>query len=212
MGVMPPAAPVPASHPHRPMPGAASATGATSRIDPSQIPRPQYASHEERVTYNTRSEMDQATHPPSATLEYVGCDLGSANPRYMRSTLSSLPNTGDLLTTSGMPLSIMTRPLALPHPEEAPIHLIDNGKTGPIRCGRCKAYMNPYMRFLDHLRFECNFCYFVTEVPHEYMCNLGANGKRTDWTERQELCRGTVEYVAPQEYMVRPPMAPTYLF
>jgi len=212
MGVMPPAAPVPASHPHRPMPGAASATGATSRIDPSQIPRPQYASHEERVTYNTRSEMDQATHPPSATLEYVGCDLGSANPRYMRSTLSSLPNTGDLLTTSGMPLSIMTRPLALPHPEEAPIHLIDNGKTGPIRCGRCKAYMNPYMRFLDHLGFECNFCYFVTEVPHEYMCNLGANGKRTDWTERQELCRGTVEYVAPQEYMVRPPMAPTYLF
>jgi len=102
-----------------------------------------------------------------------------------------------------MPLSIMTRPLALPHPEEAPIPVIDNGKTGPIRCGRCKAYMNPYMRFVDHLRFECNFCYFVNEAPHEYMCNLGADGKRTDWTERQELCRGSVEYVAPSEYMVR---------
>ena len=218
MGVVPPvSAPAPApqpSHPHRPMPSAAAprAGGSTSRIDPSQIPRPQYVSHEDKVTYNTRSEMDQATNPPSACLEYVGCDLGSANPRYLRSTMSSVPNSGDLLSTSGMPLSIMTRPLALPHPEEAPIPVIDNGKTGPIRCGRCKAYMNPYMRFVDHLRFECNFCYFVNEAPHEYMCNLGADGKRTDWTERQELCRGSVEYVAPSEYMVRPPMTPAYLF
>ncbi|OUS46498.1 protein transport protein Sec24-like CEF [Ostreococcus tauri] len=130
----------------------------------------------------------------------------------MRSTMSSLPHSGELLSTSGMPLCIMARPFALPHPEEAPIPVINNGTMGPVRCGRCKAYMNPYMRFLDHLRFECNFCYFVTEVPHEYMCNLGVDGKRTDWTERQELCRGSVEYVAPDEYMVRPPMAPTYVF
>ena len=204
-----------ASHPHRPIPDALHQRGAassTSRIDPAQIPRPQYHSHEEKVMYNTRSETDQATHPPSATVEYVGCDLGSANPRFLRCTMSTVPHSGELLSTSGMPLCVMTRPLALPHPEEAPIPLVDNGKMGPVRCGRCKAYMNPYMRFLDHLRFECNFCYFVTDCPHEYMCNLGADGKRTDWTERQELCRGTVEYVAPNEYMVRPPMAPTYLF
>ncbi len=187
-------------------------TGSASRIDPAQIPRPIHSSHEEKVHYNTRSETDQATHPPSSTLEYVGCDLGSANPRYMRSTISSVPNTGDLLTTSGMPLSIMVRPMALPHPEEAPIPLVDNGSIGPVRCGRCKAYMNPFMRFLDHLRFQCNFCSFVTEVPQEYMCNIGQDGRRTDWTERSELCRGSVEYVAPAEYMVRPPMSPSYLF
>ena len=217
-GVMPPqpgiGAPV---MPGAPQPGyaqplAANRGGSTSRIDPSQIPRPVHVSHAEKVRYNTRSEMDQSTHPPSALVEYVGVDLGSANPRYMRSTISSVPNTGDLLTTSGMPLSIMTRPMALPHPEEAPIQVIDNGAVGPVRCGRCKAYMNPYMRFIDHMRFECNFCHFVTEVPPDYMCNLGADGKRTDWTERQELCRGSVEYVAPAEYMVRPPMAPAYLF
>ena len=44
------------------------------------------------------------------------------------------------------------------------------------------------------------------------MYNLGADGKRTDWTERQELCRGSVEYVAPSEYMVRPPVTAAYLF
>jgi len=183
-----------------------------ARIDPAQIPRPIHASHEEKVHYNTRSETDQATHPPAATAEYVGIDLGSANPRYMRSTMSSVPNCGDLLTTCGMPLSIMVRPLALAHPEEALIPVVDNGTTGPVRCGRCKAYMNPFMRFLDHLRFQCNFCSFVTEVPPEYMCNIGHDGRRTDWTERPELCRGSVEYSAPAEYMVRPPMSPSYLF
>lgn len=43
--------------------------------------------------------------------------------------------------------------------------------------------MNLYMCFLDYLRFECNFCYFVIEVSYEYMCNLGVNGKCMDWME-----------------------------
>ena len=122
------------------------------------------------------------------------------------------PNTGDLLNSSGMPLTIIVQPLALPHPEEEPIQVVDNGDVGPIRCGRCKAYMNPFVRFLDHTRVQCNFCTHVTECPREYMCNLGADGRRRDWMERPELCRGSVEYNAPKEYMVRPPMAPALFF
>eukprot|EP00959_Pyramimonas_sp_CCMP1952_P088103 1843085-Pyramimonas_sp.AAC.1 len=40
------------------------------------------------------------------------------------------------------------------------------------------------------------------------MCNLGPDGRRQDVLERAELCKGSVEYVAPEEYMVRPPMPP----
>ena len=126
--------------------------------------------------------------------------------------MSTIPNSGDLLNSSGMPLTILVQPLAVPHPDEEPIHVVDNGAVGPVRCGRCKAYMNPFARFLDHSRFQCNFCSHVTEVPRDYMCNLGADGRRQDWTERPELCRGSVEYVAPAEYMVRPPMAPALFF
>lgn len=46
--------------------------------------------------------------------------------------LSSLLNTGDLLTTSGMSLSIMIRFLVLLYFEEVLIYLIDNGKMGLI--------------------------------------------------------------------------------
>lgn len=49
-------------------------------------------------------------------------------------------------------------------------------------------------------------------VPVEYFCPLDANGKRKDVDERPELCQGSVEFVAPTEYMVRPPMPPVYFF
>lgn len=42
----------------------------------------------------------------------------------------------------------------------------------------------------------------VNEVPVEYFCTLDASGRRIDLHERPELCSGSVEYVAPAEYMV----------
>jgi protein transport protein SEC24 len=35
---------------------------------------------------------------------------------------------------------------------------------------------------------------------------------RRDKSQRPELCNGSVELVAPAEYMVRPPQAPVYVF
>lgn len=44
---------------------------------------------------------------------------------------------------------------------------------------------------------------FTDETPHDYQCNLGPDGRRRDAYERPELCKGTVEFVASKEYMVR---------
>ena len=71
--------------------------------------------------------------------------------------------------------------------------------------------MNPGMRYLEGGRkVQCNLCAHVSEVPRDYFCNLGVDGRRRDWLERPELCRGTVEFVAPAEYSVRPPMGMAY--
>ncbi|KAA0031958.1 protein transport protein Sec24-like [Cucumis melo var. makuwa] len=53
---------------------------------------------------------------------------------------------------------------------------------------------------------------FTDETPREYHCNLGPDGRRRDADERPELCRGTVEFVASKEYMVRDPMPAVYFF
>ncbi len=55
-------------------------------------------------------------------------------------------------------------------------------------------------------------CALPNEVPVDYFCTLDANGVRRDIAERPELNSGTVEFLASQEYMVRPPMPPSYFF
>ena len=49
-------------------------------------------------------------------------------------------------------------------------------------------------------------------VPGDYFAHLDATGRRIDTDQRPELMKGSVEFVAPTEYMVRPPMPPLYFF
>ncbi|TVU50463.1 hypothetical protein EJB05_01835, partial [Eragrostis curvula] len=198
------------------------------RIDPNQIPRP--ISETSVIIFETR-QGGQAAIPPAASSEFIVKDTGNCSPRLMRCTMNQIPCTGDLLTTSGMPSALLVQPFALPHPSEEPIqvfhtishryikyhlqqpYLVDFGEMGPIRCSRCKAYINAFMRFVDQgKQFICNLCGFSNDTPREYFCNLGPDGRRRDADERPELCRGTVEFIATKEFMVRDPMPAVYFF
>ncbi|XP_071721477.1 protein transport protein SEC24 C-like [Rutidosis leptorrhynchoides] len=189
--------------------GGGAVTG-PSKIDPNQIPRPipnaSVQLHETRVG-------NQANPPPPATSEFIVRDTGNCSPRYMRCTINQIACTTDLLNTSGMQLALLVQPLALPHPSEEPIQIVDFGDGGPVRCSRCKGYINPFMKFVDQgRRFICNFCGFTDETPPDYQCNLGPDGRRRDADERPELCRGTVEFIATKEFMVRDPMPAVFFF
>ncbi|WRX31309.1 zinc finger protein [Theobroma cacao] len=181
-----------------------------SKIDPNQIPRPIPSSSP--IVYETR-QGNSANPPPPATSDYIVRDTGNCSPRYMRCTINQIPCTADLLTTSAMQLALLVQPMALPHPSEDPIQVVDFGESGPVRCSRCKGYINPFMKFIDQGRkFICNLCGFTDDTPRDYHCNLGPDGRRRDADERPELCRGTVEFVASKEYMVRDPMPAVYFF
>ncbi|KAL4571843.1 hypothetical protein LXL04_018608 [Taraxacum kok-saghyz] len=189
--------------------GGGAATG-PSRIDPNQIPRP--IPNPSVLIHETR-QGNQANPPPPATSEFIIRDTGNCSPRYMRCTINQIACTTDLLTTSGMQLALLVQPLALPHPSEEPIQIVDFGESGPVRCSRCKGYVNPFMKFVDQgRRFICNFCGFTDDTPRDYQCNLGPDGRRRDADERPELCRGTVEFVATKEFMVRDPMPAVFFF
>lgn len=183
---------------------------APSKIDPNQIPRPVPSST--AIVHETR-HGNQANPPPPATSDYIVRDTGNCSPRYMRCTINQIPCTADLLATSGMQLALLVQPFALPHASEEPIQVVDFGESGPVRCARCKGYINPFMKFIDQgRRFICNLCGYTDETPRDYHCNLGPDGRRRDADERPELCRGTVEFVASKEYMVRDPMPAVYFF
>ncbi|XP_057475102.1 protein transport protein SEC24 C-like isoform X2 [Actinidia eriantha] len=187
-----------------------SSMAVPSKIDPNQIPRPMPSSSV--ILHETR-QGNQANLPPPSTSDYIVKDTGNSSPRYLRCTINQIPCTVDLLTTSGMQLALMVQPLALPHPSEEPIQVVDFGESGPVRCSRCKGYVNPFMKFIDQgRRFICNLCGFTDETPRDYQCNLGPDGRRRDADERPELCRGTVEFIATREYMVRDPMPAVFFF
>ncbi|KAK8580236.1 hypothetical protein V6N13_143355 [Hibiscus sabdariffa] len=182
----------------------------TSKIDPNQIPRPVPSATP--IVYETR-QGNSANPPPPATSDYIVRDTGNCSPRYVRCTINQIPCTADLLTTSGMQLALLVQPMALPHPSDDPIQVVDFGESGPVRCSRCKGYINPFMKFIDQGRkFICNLCGFTDDTPRDYHCNLGPDGRRRDADERPELCKGTVEFVASKEYMVRDPMPAVYFF
>ncbi|KAF3651274.1 putative anaphase-promoting complex subunit 6, partial [Capsicum annuum] len=110
-----------------------------SKVDPNQIPRP--IPNASVVLHETR-QGNQANPPPPATSDYIVRDTGNCSPRYMRCTINQIPCTVDLLTTSAMQLALLVQPLALPHPSEEPLQVVDFGESGPVRCSRCKGYIN----------------------------------------------------------------------
>ena len=60
-----------------------------------------------------------------------------------------------------------------------------------MRCSHCKAYMNPFMRWLEGgRRFQCNFCEGVSDCPGNYFSHIGGDGRRIDTDQRPELSRG----------------------
>lgn len=91
----------------------------------------------------------------------------------------------------------------------------DLGELGPVRCKRCKAYMSPFMTFIDNgKKFTCPFCEDVTPVPQEYFNHLDHMGKRIDMYERAELCCGSYEFAATKDYCRQQtlPQPPAFIF
>jgi len=127
--------------------------------------------------------------------------------------MNHIPLNKEVHTNCGIPFGAVTQPLATQHPEEARLSVVDMGESGPIRCNRCKAYINPHVKFLAHgTKFQCNFCGVENELPRWYHCNLDEFGHRRDKDSRPEIGCGSVEFSVPPAYSVRPPQIPVFVF
>uniref|UniRef100_K3W624 Uncharacterized protein n=1 Tax=Globisporangium ultimum (strain ATCC 200006 / CBS 805.95 / DAOM BR144) TaxID=431595 RepID=K3W624_GLOUD len=151
--------------------------------------------------------------PPPASSDFVCVDEGCCNPRFIRPTLNHVPRTKEVLKECGLPLAAVICPLADLQEDELPIPLVDFGPTGPLRCTRCRAYVSSFTKFIQGGRkFVCNICTLSNETPRDYYCSVDQNGRRRDVQERAELSRGSVDYVVPAAYTVRPPQEPIFVF
>ncbi|XP_077634659.1 protein transport protein Sec24C isoform X3 [Crocuta crocuta] len=187
------------------------------RIDPDAIPSPIQVIEDDR---NNRGSEPFVTGvrgqvPPLVTTNFLVKDQGNASPRYIRCTSYNIPCTSDMAKQAQVPLAAIIKPLARLPPEEASPYVVDHGESGPLRCNRCKAYMCPFMQFIEGgRRFQCCFCSCINDVPPQYFQHLDHTGKRVDAYDRPELSLGSYEFLATVDYCKNNkfPSPPAFIF
>ena len=159
----------------------------SSRIDPTHIPRPL-----PRKVKAQRFETNTDDEVPEVLENFKALDRGNCNPRFMSMTLHRIPATPAILTKVGAPLAVRCQPLADQHDGELMVPTVDFGEDGPLRCARCKGYLNPFVKFTDYeKKWKCNLCQVENEVPRGYQ----STSYQQNDNSRPELNRGTVEFL-----------------
>ncbi|KAH7551481.1 hypothetical protein J3E72DRAFT_4922 [Bipolaris maydis] len=135
-------------------------------------------------------------------------EFANESSKYVRCTLNTIPTNHNLLKKSKLPFALVISPYASLHDSEDPIPVVQDQIIS--RCRRCRAYINPFVSFLDHgHRWRCNMCNLTNDVPQAFDWDA-AQQKSVDRWQRPELNYAVTEFVAPQEYMVRPPQPLCY--
>ncbi|KAI1289561.1 Protein transport protein Sec24C [Halotydeus destructor] len=182
---------------------------AQQRLDPDAMPSVVQVVEDDQNKFNTGNNVIYQTAYPASLPPLVStvgvngskivADQGTARPNHLRCSMYKLPTTEDLLKTAGIPFCVTVKPF---DEDEVDRHMtVPLSPSEIVRCNRCKAYMNPYMRFIDGgRRFQCALCRHITETPQTYFAHLDHTGQRLDKFDRPELFYGSYEFKATAEF------------
>jgi protein transport protein SEC24 len=152
-----------------------------------------------------------ATSASSTFLE-ENVDWNIKHPKEMlQFTANCIPQSAQLSQNSKVVLGGVIRPFVT-LPEGIPT--VMPGPAGIVRCKKCRTYMNAFVSWMENgRRWRCNICGQANDCPSAYFSHLDPQTNvRRDKNERAELSHSVVEYIAPNEYMVRPPQPSAYFF
>lgn len=142
---------------------------------------------------------------PSIRLNPELFDAANCSPELFRCTLTKIPETKSLLDKSRLPLGVLIHPFK----DLTQLSVIQCSTI--VRCRACRTYINPFVYFVDNKRWKCNLCFRVNELPDEFQFDPMSK-TYGDPSRRPEIKSATIEFIAPSEYMVRPPQPAIYLF
>ena len=94
-------------------------------------------------------------------------EFANESSKYLRCTLNTIPTNHSLLKKSKLPFALIISPYASLHDSEDPVPVVHDQVIS--RCRRCRAYINPFVSFLDHgHRWRCNMCNLTNDVPQAF--------------------------------------------
>jgi len=184
-------------------------------INPSQIPRPNqydeiYLNNEKMPIYETNI----ATPPPHPISFFSVKETQNSSPRFIRSTLNSVPLSQSLLNETNLLFGLCIQPFAEVPEYEDPIPKVQPTET-IFRCKQCKSYINNKYNICYSQQNKqvavCNLCQFENEfdmdkpgIKNEYF--------NSDYSECPELVKPTIDFIAPNNFKSSKLFTPHYLF
>ena len=184
-------------------------------INPSQIPRPNqydeiYLNNEKMPIYETNI----ATPPPHPISFFSVKETQNSSPRFIRSTLNSVPLSQSLLNETNLLFGLCIQPFAEVPEYEDPIPKVQPVET-IFRCKQCKSYINNKYNICYSQQNKqvavCNLCQFENEfdmdkpgIKNEYF--------NSDYSECPELVKPTIDFIAPNNFKSSKLFTPHYLF
>ncbi|KAK9503305.1 hypothetical protein O3M35_011905 [Rhynocoris fuscipes] len=142
---------------------------------------------------------------PSIRLPQEYYESSNCSPEIFRCTLTKIPETKSLLDKSRLPLGVLIHPFK----DLNQLSVIQCSVI--VRCRSCRTYINPFVYFVDSKRWKCNLCFRVNDLPEEFQYDP-LTKTYGDPSRRPEIKSATIEFIAPSEYMVRPPQPAAYVF
>jgi hypothetical protein len=125
------------------------------------------------VTWKTHADLvyQQLDPPPPIHLPSNAAatpsEFANESSKYLRCTLNTMPTNHSLLKKSKLPFALIISPYASLHDSEDEVPVVHDQVIS--RCRRCRAYINPYVSFLDHgHRWRCNMCNLTNDVPQAF--------------------------------------------
>ncbi|VDN56440.1 unnamed protein product [Dracunculus medinensis] len=145
-------------------------------------------------------EENEIIIPPTVCTPDVHC-----NSSIFRCTLWSIPQTQELLQRSRLPFGLSLQPLR----DMRNLNVVQTCTI--VRCHYCRTYINPYVYLPDSRHWKCNICFRVNDLPDDFNWDP-ATKSIGEPTRRPELRYASIEFIAPSEYMLRPPQPAVYVF
>lgn len=156
---------------------------------------------EDQVRYLTQTyETARDAVPPLATTQFYAVDQGVCDPRFMSVSMNCVPADERLRSATKLPLGLTIQPFARTIPEES-IPLVDSSRDpGPLRCRRCRTYVNPGFRLGYDSTALCNICDVKSQVPIDTYPPMTVDQNGLASAGNPELVKGCVDFLVPDVY------------
>lgn len=166
---------------------------------------------EDQLQYLQKTfETARDSVPPLPTTQFYCADQRSCDPRLMSLSMYNVPEEEHLRSATKLPLGLTIQPFAPLVPDE-PVPIVSgpvfattedglDDVKAPLRCRRCRAYINPNFQFGYDSTVKCNICQVKMRVPEDDFAPIGQDGQRSDINERMDLLKGCVDFLVPRVY------------